>query len=164
MSKTYIILLAIISSLTLSAQQGQMRRGAGIDQVEAEKIAIFTRYLELSSREAREFWPVYDDFQNRRRILSQERQTLSAYYSQNYMNMSEKEAEEIADSYIGLQVKEAELAEEFHKKFKAVLPKGKVMRFYQAENEFRMQLLRRLRGGAGPGRGVGRYTPDMVND
>ncbi len=153
MLKTAILISAVLTcSLILSAQPGQMRRGAAFDQVEAEKIAFFTRYLELSNQEAKEFWPLYDDFQNRRNQIVENRQSVSRYFSQNYHNLTEKEAEETADKYINLQVQEVNLAKEFHHKFKKVLPPEKVMRFYQAENEFRMHLLRRIRGG-GPGRG-----------
>lgn len=152
MQKPIIILCSLIFSVSLTAQQrGQMRGRTGLEQVEAEKIAFFTRYLELSSREAQEFWPVYNDFQNRKNKINQERQNLSGYFAQNSANLSDSEAREIADRYIDLQLQEARLTGEYHKKFMEVLPPGKVMLFYQAENEFRMQLLRRLRGGRGPG-------------
>jgi hypothetical protein len=148
MNKILLIMFAsILFASNLFSQQGRGR--PGYEQVEAEKIAFFTRTLELNSREAREFWPVYDDFQNRRNELIRERHQLSRSFAVNYDNMTAREAGEAADQYINLQVRETDLAVEFHEKFKKVLPPGKVMRFYQAENEFRMQLLRRIRGGRG---------------
>ena len=149
-----IISAAILYSLTLNAQRGQLSGRSSFEQVEAEKIAFFTRYLELTSEEAKKFWPVYDDFQDRRSKLVKERQSISRYFSRNYDTLPEKEAGDLADRYIDLQTEESKLAEEFHEKFKEVLPQKKVMRFYQGESEFRMQLLRRLRRG-GAGRGPG---------
>lgn len=146
-----LTLTALLVSGILSAQPGQRGR-RGYEQVEAEKIAYFTRILELSRQEAREFWPLYDDFEQQQEKLIDERRSLSMKFSENHENMNENQAEKIGDSYIDLQVKEAELAREFHEKFKNVLTPKKVMRLYQAENEFRMQLLRRIRGG---GRGSG---------
>ncbi|MGF1587583.1 MAG: hypothetical protein ACFCUM_19895 [Bacteroidales bacterium] len=147
MNKSLLIILAsLLFASTVFAQQRQRGR-QGYEQVEAEKIAFFTRTLELTSREAREFWPVYDDFQDRRNALIREKHILSRSFAENYDNMTANEAGKIADQYINLQVKETDLAVEFHEKFKNVLPPAKVMRFYQAENEFRMQLLRRIRGG-----------------
>jgi len=157
----YIIIIAIIFLPVpqITAQQGQQFRGRGdFEQVEAERIAFLTRYLELSAEEAKQFWPIYDDYQNRRNLLIQERQTMSRYFQQNQQNMTEKEADEIADGYISLQVKETALAGEYHKKFKGALPSKKVMRLYEAENIFRMQLLRRVRGGGG-GAGRGNVVP-----
>jgi hypothetical protein len=151
MNKSLLIILAsLLFASTLFSQQGQRGR-AGYEQVEAEKIAFFTRTLELTTREAREFWPVYDEFDEKRKDLARERHMLSRSFAENYGNLTTREAGEIADRYINLQVKETDLAVEYHEKFKKVLSPVKVMRFYQAENEFRMQLLRRIRGGRGPG-------------
>ncbi|MFO7923400.1 MAG: hypothetical protein R6U58_06880 [Bacteroidales bacterium] len=157
--KKYIIIIAVLlipASHILAQRAQQQRRRQGFEQVESERIAFFTRYLELTTEEAKQFWPLYDDYRNRRDLLIEERQTISRYFMQNQQNLPEKEAEEIADKYIDLQINESRLAEEFHEKFKAVIPPKKVMRLYEAENVFRMQLLRRVRGGgAGPGRGAG---------
>jgi hypothetical protein len=160
MLRNILIISSLLAcSFTLFSQPGQMRRQPALEQIEAEKIAFFTRYLELNSKEAKEFWPVYDDFQNRKNLLIQERQNLSRYFTTNFENLPENEAEKLADRYISLQVKETDLAGEFHEKFKKVLPSKKVMRFYQAENEFRMQLLRRIRrGGNQSGMGMGNHN------
>lgn len=159
MHRTIIILITMVMSVPAFAQpHGQMRGRTGIEQVEAEKIAFFTKYLELTPDQAKEFWPVYDDFQNRRVLIIQERQNLTRYFGQNSANMDEKEAGEIADRYIGLQVQETALAQEYHDKFKKVLPASGVMLLYQAENEFRNQLLRRLRLGRGQEEGRGRIN------
>jgi hypothetical protein len=154
MSKNILsALILLLYSFALTAQPGRGR--AGFERVEAEKIAFFTTFINLTSQEARAFWPVYDDFQKQKDQLVQERRSLSGHFERHHASLSDNESEEIADRYIELQIKEAGLQEEFHERFKAILPPGKVMRFYQAENEFRMQLLRRVRGG-GFGRGPGR--------
>ena len=150
----YITATLLLTSVYIAAQPQYQRGRGGFEQVEAERIAFITRYLELTSDEAKKFWPVYDDFRNRRELLSQERQEMSTSFRQNYRTLGDNEAEEMADRYIALQVRETELAEEYHEKFKSVISPVKVMRLYEAENLFRMQLLRRVRGG-GPGRGAG---------
>ncbi len=144
--KTLLIFITILCSSALSAQAGRTVERSTFEKIEKEKIAFFTNYLELSSREAREFWPVYEEFQNQRNDLIREKQSLLQSVSWNHGNLPENEAKEAADRYIDFRVKENELVEEFHKKFKAVLPPRKVMLLYLAENEFRMHLLRRLRG------------------
>jgi hypothetical protein len=152
MNKSLLIIMAsMLFASTLFSQQGQRGGRQGHEQVEAEKIAFFTRTLELTTREAREFWPVYDEFEEQRKALVRERHMLSMSFAENYQKLGTRESGEIADRYINLQVKETDLAVEFHEKFKQVLPPAKVMRLYQAENEFRMQLLRRIRGGRGFG-------------
>jgi hypothetical protein len=51
---------------------------------------------------------------------------------------------EISDKLAGAIAKESELALTFHKKLKEVLPPAKVIRFYQAENQYKAQLLNEL--------------------
>jgi hypothetical protein len=159
MHKISLIITAILLLPVLSAAQpGHQRGRAAFERVEAEKVAFYTRSMELTPGEAREFWPVYDSFQERRNMLVRERHTISASFTRGREQLTSNEATELADRYIELQVKEADLAREYHDRFKAILPPAKVMRLYQAENEFKMQLLRRVRGGGhgresgGPGR------------
>jgi hypothetical protein len=58
--------------------------------------------------------------------------------------MSDKEMIEAADRLISLEVREASLTQDFHNKIKSVLPPVKVLRLYQSENQYRLQLLKEL--------------------
>ena len=53
---------------------------------------------------------------------------------------------EIGDKLVSSIVQESTLAVSFHKKLKEVLPPEKVIRFYQAENQYKVQLLNELQG------------------
>jgi hypothetical protein len=156
MPKNSIILFALfLFPLLTAAQPVQQRVRGGFERVEAEKIAFFTSSMELTPAEAREFWPVYDSFQEKRNMMVRERQTIAANFARSRGQLTDNDAADMADRYIELQVKEADLTREYHERFKTILSPVKVMRLYQAENEFKMQLLRRVRGG-GPGREAGR--------
>jgi hypothetical protein len=52
---------------------------------------------------------------------------------------------EAGDKTIALQMQEAILAQEFHKKFKEILTPAKVIRLYQAENQYKIELLNELK-------------------
>ena len=111
----------------------------------AEKSPFFTKSLNLSTQEAEKFWPVYNEFQNKRNEIQQERQLLNRQINQNAMTMSDTERSAAGDNLINLEVKEANLSLEYHRKFKEILPPAKVLRLYQAENQYRQQLLNELR-------------------
>lgn len=123
-----------------------------MEQIHSERIAFFTDKMSLTPDEARLFWPVYNELSTKREKVFDERRKLGENFRTNRESLSEKEIEALSDKFIELQVQEAKLSEEYHRKFKAVLPAEKVMVFYQAENEFRNYLLRRL-SGAGRGQG-----------
>lgn len=116
-----------------------------MEKLNAYKIAFFTRRLNLTPQEAEKFWPVYNEYQNKRMQIQTERARVNRDVNQNELNMSEKEMIEIADKLISMEVDEAMLAQEYHKRFKEVLTPQKVIRLYQAENQYRLQLLNELR-------------------
>jgi len=139
-----MIIMALITVSGLFAQNPNM------EKLNAYKIAFFTQKLNLTSQEAEKFWPVYNEFQNNRNQIQIERQTLNRNFNQNELNMSEKEIIDAGDKYIALQVQEAALAQDYHKKFREILSPVKVIRLYQAENQYRMQLLNELRDNKPP--------------
>lgn len=115
------------------------------DRIEAERIAFFTKKLDLSPEEAQKFWPVYNDFTSRKDKIIQERNGLIRYLNQNLNNLSDKEVEESGDKLISFILEEAELTRIYHEKFKEVLPPAKVVKIYSTEVQFKTMLLNKLR-------------------
>jgi len=160
MKRAIIFLTALVfMSVSNGSSQTPSR-----EKLEAYRIAFFTRRLNLTPQEAEKFWPVYNEFQNKKNAIQQERVTINRNFSQNELNMTGKEMNEAADKLISLEVEEAGLAQEYHRKFKEILSPVKVLRLYQAENQYRLMLLQELRQNQelknnsqkkGPGQGGG---------
>jgi hypothetical protein len=131
-------ILATFCAMNISAQNANRQR------LDAYKIAFFTKRLNLTPTEAERFWPVYNEYQDNRNKIQLERQELNRNFNQNELNMSEREMIETGDKLIAMEVREAALAQEFHHKIKTVLSPVKVLRLYQAENQYRLQLLKEL--------------------
>jgi len=146
------ILLVCILALTFQINHAQ---GPGFEdkreRIKSEKIAFLTREMALSPEEAQVFWPVYNDFQSRKDLLNDEKRSINRFFMQNQSNLSEKEAEELGDKLIALQLEEAKLQSDSHKKLKEILPPHKIITLYHAEMKFKNYLLRQLRGGQGRG-------------
>lgn len=135
----------IVAVITMVLGTPLFSQVARINRIEAEKIAFFTKRLDLSTEEAQKFWPVYNDYSNRKDKIFQERSGLMRYLNQNINNLSDKEFEESGDKLISFTLKEAELTSTFHEKFKEVLPPAKVVRIYSTEVQFKTMLLNQLR-------------------
>lgn len=132
------ILTVLFFTMNIAAQN------ANLEKLNAYKIGFLTKRLNLTSKEAEKFWPVYNEYQDDRSKIQVERQEINRNFSQNELNMTDKEMTEAADKLIGLEVREASITQEFHNKIKGVLPPVKVIRLYQAENQYRLQLLKEL--------------------
>lgn len=114
------------------------------EKLDAYRIGFFTKKMNLTAEEAEKFWPVYNDFQKQRNELQKEKINNIRDFNQNEGTLSDKELTEIGDNLINTFSKESELAQIFHKKLKELLPPAKVIRYYQAENQWKAQLLNQL--------------------
>ena len=142
MKKLSILILFIFFSAGMSlAQQGPDRQ----DKIYAAKVAFFTARLQLTPQEAEKFWPVYNDYQNQRDKIIQQRKNTTQYYIKNADNLSDKEIDRILNDYINYQKQETALLETFNTKLKEILPERKVIKVYITEIQFRNYLLGQLR-------------------
>ena len=143
----YIFFFVLIASLGLGVvSYGQDANQNNAELVKAQKIAFFTEKLSLTPDEAQRFWPVYNDYWNRKNKIIGERRETMAYCDKNMGRMSAKEIKAYADKYVSYQKQEAELLIEFNAKFQKILPVEKVMKLYQADNEFKNWLLQQIKG------------------
>ena len=115
-----------------------------LEKLNDYKIGFFTKKLNLTSEEAEKFWPVYNDYQSQRNSIQIDKLKLNRNFNQNESSLSNSQLEEIGDKYVDCLVRESTLAVSFHKKLKEVLPPAKVIMYYQAENQYKIQLLNEL--------------------
>jgi hypothetical protein len=136
-SKLSLILLLLPISW-ISAQN------TNLEKLNNYKIGFFTKKLNLTSAEAEKFWPVYNDYQTQKNQIQLEKLKLNKNFNQNETSLSDAQLEEIGDKYVDCLVRESTLAVAFHKKLKEVLSPAKVILYYQAENQYKIQLLNEL--------------------
>lgn len=137
-----LVIPMVIHGSELSAQVRPAERQESLQQ---QKVAFFTENLQLTSAESARFWPVYNDYQNRRDKITRDRNTLLKYFESNKNNLNESEAAELIGKYLVFQQEETQLLETYTKKFREFLPAAKVMRIYIVELDFKKWLLENLR-------------------
>ena len=139
MKKTvFIFIMIIFPVVRVTAQNPNM------EKLNSYKIGFFTKKLNLTSPEAEKFWPVYNEYQKQKNQIQQGKIALIRNLNQNDSTLSQNQLTEIGDKLVSSIVEESNLAVSFHKKLKEVLPPEKVIRFYQAENQYKAQLLNEL--------------------
>ncbi len=140
------ITLLMLIPQSVNAQGQGSAQGMEAERIATYKIAIFTRRLSLTPAEAEKFWPLYNEYDKKRLRLQMERSEIMRQVNLNEANMSNDDLAKAGDRLISMEVEEALLTETLHKKLKEFLPPVKVLRVYQAENQFRNQLLNELKG------------------
>ncbi len=143
----YAIIFGSFFSLISIEGFAQDKEKSVREQIQSEKIAFFTEKIGLTLEEAKKFWPVYNEYWNKKKELMKERKESMNYYIKHSDSMSNRELENIADKYVNYRKEKGELLEEYHKKFKKILPIEKVMRIYMADYDFKSYLLNKLKEG-----------------
>lgn len=142
MKRGVIVLLTLLmfTGIRLTAQN------QNLEKLNAFKIGFFTKKLNLTSQEAEKFWPVYNEYQKQKDMIQQDKRSLIRDFIQTESTLNDNQLTEIGDKFVGYISQESSLAITFHKNLKEVLPPAKVIRFYQAENQYKTQLLNELQG------------------
>ncbi len=149
------IIILIFSSLSLFSQPG---RGPGPGQgrhlnermqaIESRRVAHITSALSLTPAEAREFWPVYNEYLDRVNRMNQEARVWQEKMS-DIDKLSNKEAAELAEMEVKRMENSAALRRSYHEKLKEVLPIKKIALLYEAERSFSRMLFRQTQQGMG---------------
>ncbi len=144
-------LLTIVLLLSISMPGYAQGHKQMPERVKAMKAAFFTEQLELTSEEAEQFWPVYNDYESRKEKLHRDHRASIHYYMENKESISDEEAKEMLSRIISFKREETKLLEEYQDKFLEILPPKKVMGVFIAEFSFKSYLLKQLREHRGKG-------------
>ncbi|MBC7864815.1 MAG: hypothetical protein IAF38_17710 [Bacteroidia bacterium] len=139
--KTHLlILLFFANGFFLWAQKPT--KGDTKDAINARKVLFITKEMSLTSDEAQKLWPVYNEFEQKREDIRKERIKVEKKLKADKDKLSEKEFEELIDQEIEFRQKETDVQKERHKRLKKVLAMKKIALLYQAEEDFKMILLK----------------------
>lgn len=137
-----LLLILFVTLPFLVKSQNFNQRKADID---ALKVSIITTKVGLTPEEGKVFWPVYNEYDAEKQRLIKERRQKIVTARMNADNLSDKEIEEAILNDFTIKQRELEMERKYYDKFKKVLPMKKVAKFYMAEEQFKRELIKRLR-------------------
>ena len=136
MKKFLVMVLFIAIGFQASAQDRNEHR----EKIKALKTAHITEGLNLTAQEAQQFWPIYNEFEKKRRELyRQERAEV------NMECLSEDKAESKLQEYVELERKDYLLKKEYYKDLKKIFTARRIMELNKVEDEFNRKMMREYR-------------------
>ncbi len=141
---TTLLLILFVGTGTLLAQEEPDFQGKK-ENIESMKIAFITKKLELTPEEAQQFWPVYNQYNDKMKELRKKRRLASREARQNFDALTDKELEQLVNNDLINRQKDLDLQKEYNEKFKAILPIRKVAKLYAAEEQFKVVLINKLK-------------------
>lgn len=156
MKKFATLLIVLLSALTLSAteKEGNCPKGdKNDDQIKSAKIAFFTTYIGLTPAEAKDFWPLYDEYRSEcRKCHKRGREILENIKTLDSKgNYQERQMTKLLMEFNEALQKEGELNKLYMNEFLKILPVSKVAKLYLAEEEFRIEMIKTWQKNKGQG-------------
>ena len=147
-----------------SGKPSQEQREKRKAKMKEMKKAFIKTELDLTKEEEEVFWPIYDEYENKRDALRKEHRALRKQFKGKSLDeLSESEAEEMLTKEMEFREKRLALDKDFEQELKSNLSAKKIIMLHKAERKFKKQLLDRMRGRRGGegmdrrGRGPGNF-------
>jgi len=109
------------------------------EKIKADKKLLVADNLQLTDKEAKGFWPIYDAYQKDLHTINEHlRKTIEAYAEgYNKGTITDAEATKLISEAIGVDESEVKLRRTYLAKLEKVLPGKKVARYLQIESKIR---------------------------
>ena len=152
LSKLMLVVIITFNGVILFAQRPGREMPVQKEKIEAHKIAFLTDQLQLTPAEAEKFWPVYNA--NRDKIENERQQFRKAhdFTPEDIEKLSDEEANKFLNDQLDQEQKMLTYPKEFNEQLKDILPPQKILMLFEAEQEFKIQLMKRIAGRDGPPR------------
>ena len=112
-----------------------------IDKVRADKKLLVAENIQLTETEAKDFWPVYEQYQHELFLIRVRTAKLIKDYGDAYEKMTDDTARELLDENLNIEKLTLKLRKAYLRKFREVLPEIKVARYYQIENKIQVAMM-----------------------
>jgi Spy/CpxP family protein refolding chaperone len=112
-------------------------------KIKERKIGYFTTRIEFTTEEAQAFWPLYNEYLEKRDKLFMERHNLMKKIQHD--KFDDKKAQQVTKRLVTNMQDDANLLHEYNEKFSKILPPQKLLKYYAAEESFKMELINVLR-------------------
>jgi hypothetical protein len=139
-----IIATALLFSTNCKAQD-DVNTGLlkGKERIRAAKIGLITNRLNLSEEQAKSFWTVFNEFENKRGEIRKSIRQITIE-SRNLTSSDERILAGLKE-ILNLKQKEVDLEKEYQAKFLKVISARQLSELYKTEQLFNQMLVRKLR-------------------
>ncbi len=101
----------------------------------AERKALIGENMQLTDSEAKNFWPLYDQFEARMDKVDKRHAAEIRAYAKAYQNFTDADAKSKLDEVMAVSQARLDIQKEYIPKFRATLSQIKTTRFFQIDNK-----------------------------
>ena len=134
----------IMLALSLMFSAGLIAQDRGKERIKAYKTGYITQELDLNSKEAEKFWPVYNEYDKKIFSLRIENMRNERHRIKELGGpeaLSDTEASNALNRMLSAEKEVAETREDMYKALSKILHPPKLLKLYHAEMNFNKRLL-----------------------
>lgn len=105
------------------------------EKIRANRQKVVASSMDLTAAENEKFWPLYREYRDSVSKLNDRWWKIVSDYAQTYNKLSEAQATRFLNDYTQYDVDRIALRTAYIKKFGAILPQKKVLRYFHIENK-----------------------------
>jgi len=106
--------------------------------LKTKKKQIVTDTMQLTDQQGAIFWPIYRQYDAEQTKLGDQKLTMVQDYAQNFLNMSNEKADQLAQRVMALDDQRSALRRKYYDLMKKSLPSVLVVRFFQVEAQLQL--------------------------
>lgn len=114
-----------------------------IAKFEAAKVALITTKLNLSPSQAKEFWPIYNEFNSKRKQFRREiKQLLQKAEQMDLTKADDEAAQQLLKRFSQVRQAEVAIESDYTEKFLKIVKPSQLVQLFNAEREAMRTLMR----------------------
>lgn len=126
-------------------QRGENTKQDRHEKIEQLKITFITRELNLTSSEAQQFWPVYNEMSDQLKVENKKQRTIAKSLRTNYDSYSDSEFKAELNKLYASETNEVSLKREYNSKIAAIISYKKSAKLLSLEQRFKRELLNKVK-------------------
>jgi Spy/CpxP family protein refolding chaperone len=138
-----MLTILTLACFSITASYAQRRSEEEMQKIQDAKVAIITNRLNLTPEQSTDFWPLYNEYAQKKRDLHRAQRKI----------INDRRAEGKTDEQVlanlkevqEIKQKELDLEKEYQNRFLKVITANQVVELYKAERTFNDMLIQRLK-------------------
>jgi hypothetical protein len=150
-----IVLFTLIASISFaqdktdksSKEEKEKMHAEKREKIDSAKTAFITERLSLTPAQSEKFFPLYKEYNDKRKALRKERGALKS--QSGNLSATDEQLKADMNKLLDLRQKEVNLDKEYFDKFQKVISIRQVAELYHSESLFTRELIKNFRGDKG---------------
>jgi hypothetical protein len=139
------LVVALIATAAPFASQAQTQGVAADEQIVLKQVlndkrTVFANNLGLTESESRAFWPIYDEYEAKAKVLDDRFMAMLNDYAAKYDTLTDADAAAILKEKLAIEKNRVALKHTYTQKIAKVLPAKKALRYAQIETRIEIML------------------------